>query len=82
MAPRSFSTLSLGHDDREVALVLHGIAGADLVRRLERQGVDVLAVGLAGDPHGQHAVGRIRVASAETSDALQGRCRDGEQVRS
>ena len=69
----------VGHHDGEIPLVLHGVAGADLGLRLERQRADVLAVGRAGDPHGQHAIARVGCGGAEVAHALEGRCRDREQ---
>ena len=79
VAPRSFVDAVVGHHDGEIPLVLHGVAGADLGQRLERQRADVLAVGRAGDPHGQHAIARVGRGGAEVAHALEGRCRDREQ---
>ena len=69
----------VGDHDGEIPLVLHGVASADLSLRLERQRADVFAVGLAGDPYGQHAVARVGRGGAEVAHALEGRCRDGEE---
>ena len=72
VAPRSFVGAVVGHHDCEIPLVLHGVAGADLGLRLERQRADVFAVGRAGDPHGQDAIAGFGRGGAEAAHALEG----------
>ena len=70
--PAQLRDAVVGDHDREIPFVLHGVAGADLGERLERQRANVLAVGLTGDADRQHAIARFGCGGAELAHALEG----------
>jgi hypothetical protein len=59
---------------------LHGVVGADLSLRLERQRADVLAVGRVGDPCEQYPTVRVGRGGEEAACALERRGGDGEEL--